>query len=252
VVIVARGIDRYGIKKIIDELEKKPLSWADLKASTKLSDSTLSRYLSYLELWGLAKKNEEGHWDWYERVRTYETEHDYEVALEHSKKLLSTLDGDFGIITINPDWVHQRNTLSSNMRDKLCLSEMVREHLRTGYPLLFSEVVNLDKLVELRSSIAVELSTPESKIEKGNVIEYVANFRRFKAYIIPKKYRKEVEKIVANILPKRLDLIEQTEKRYGESLIKVFNELHRLEFKVDHGEPLMGICDLCPKSKVLS
>jgi len=249
---VARGIDKLGIKKVIDEIRKKPLSWADLKASTVLPESTLNRYLSYLEFWDLAKKNDEGYWDWYERVRTYKTEHDYNVALEHSKKLLSTLQGFFGVFMINPDWAQRRDTQSSKMRDELYLSEMLREHLRTGYPLLFAEVVNFDKLVELRNSIAVELSTHGSKIEKGKVVEYVTNFRRLKAYAIPKKYRKEVEKIVASILPKRLGFIEQTDKNYNESLIKFSNELRRLVFKVDQGEPLMGICDLCPKSKVLS
>lgn len=249
---MARGIDKHGIKKLIDEIRKKPLSWTDLQASTNLPESTLNRYLGYLEYWDLAKKNEDGYWDWYERVRTYKTEHDYDVALEHSKKLLSALEGVFGVFMINPDWIQKPAKRSSKMRDELFLSEMVREHLRTGYPLLFSEVVNFDKLAELENSIAVELSIDGSKIEKSKVVAYVANFRRLKSYAIPKKVREEVENIVVSTSPKRLGFIEKTHQNFDESLIKVSNGLRRLVFRVDHGEPLLGICDLCPKSKVLS
>ena len=83
------------------------------------------------------------------------------------------------------------------------------------------------------------------------LIEYIARFRRLKEYAVPKKYRKQVEKMVANIEPERLNLIEQTGKSYTESLLKIEDALRRLTFQVEHGEPLLGTCDLCPKSKVL-
>jgi hypothetical protein len=59
-----------------------------------------------------------------------------------------------------------------------------------------------------------------------------------------------VEKLVNTIGPERLGFIEETEKNYTESLFKTSNELRRLVFTVEHGEPLQGLCQLCPKIKI--
>ena len=248
---VARGIDKFGIKKIIDELRKKPLNWVDLKAIVNLPESTLNRYLDYLEFWGIAKKNDAGLWDWHERVRTFETEHDYTMALAHSNKLLSNIRNHFGASLIAPELFEKQVIRYPEARDKLYLIDMMREHLRTGYPPLFAEVASFDKLVELKNTLELELPNHGSKMERAMLIEYIARFRRLKEYTVPKKYRKQVEKMVANIEPERLDLIEQTGKSYTESLLKIEDALRRLTFQVEHGEPLLGTCDLCPKSKVL-
>jgi hypothetical protein len=252
VILLARGIDKFGIKKIIDELRKEPLNWVDLKALVNLPESTLNRYLGYLEFWGLAKKNNAGCWDWHERVRTYETEHDYSLAIKHSERLMNTLKEHFGASMINPEWFQEQAIRYPKARGELILIRMVREHLKTGYPSLFAEVVNFDKLVKLNKTLALELQTQGSKIDAAKRVEYVANFRSLKEYAIPKKYRKEVEKIIASIEPERLDFIEQTRKNYIETLLKIDNELRRLIFTVENGEPLLGICDLCPRSKVLN
>ena len=249
---MARGIDEQGIKKIIDAVKEKPLSWTDLKAITKLPDSTLNRYLVYLETWKLIKKDTAGYWNWYERVRTYETEHDYKTALEHSKKLTKTLEGFFGVSMIHPEWFQKQVVLSSKACDALYLSDMLREHLRTGYPLLFAKVMDFKTLIELRNKIGKELTFEGTKMEREKVVKYVANFQRLKTYVIPKKYRSEVEKIVAGVEPERLSFIEQTDSNYDESLIQISSELRQLMFKVEHGEPLQGVCDLCPRSKVSS
>ena len=227
------------------------MNWTDLKDLVDLPESTLNRYLGYLEFWGLAKKNNEGCWDWHERVRIYKTEHDYNIALEHSTKLMKTVENYFGASMINPEWFQKQAIQSLEARDQLYLTSMIREHLRTGYPPLFDEVITFDQSHELRKTIATELSSKMPKIDGAKKVDYVANFRVLKAYVIPKKYRREVEKTVAIIGPERTDFIEQTMKKYTRSLLKIDSELRRLRYEVEHGEPLKGTCALCPKSRVL-
>jgi hypothetical protein len=247
---VARGINEIAMKKIVDEIRKKPASWTDLKEKTKLPEKSVTRYLKTLEFWELAKKNDAGYWDWYERVRNYETEHDYNIALKHSKKLLDILAGFFGVSMIHPEWFQKREVQSLKTLDDLYFSDRVREHLKTGYLSLYEEVVDFDKLIELRNEIRKELAMHESKIEKEKMLEYVAHFRSLKRYVIPKKHWKEVDRLVCQIGPERQAFVEETQKNYNESLVKISNELRRLIFMVEHGEPLLGSCELCPKLKV--
>jgi predicted transcriptional regulator len=104
----------------------------------------------------------------------------------------------------------------------------------------------------MRNVFASELSNLALKKDGDKVVEYVASYQKLKAYVIPMKLRKEVERIVANIGSERLSYIEETMENYDRKIQKISNELRRLMFKVDHGEPLLGTCDLCPKSTVSS
>jgi hypothetical protein len=247
---LARGIDEQEIKKIIDAIRVKPSSWTDLKDLTNLSDSSLNRYLRYLETWKLIKKDIAGNWCWYENFRTYETEHYYKIALEHSKKLMKTLGGFFGVSMIYPEAFKKQVKQSAKTRDGLFLSAMIREHLRTGSPSLFAKILEFNNIVALRNKIADELTPQKVKIEKYKIVEYVVNFQRLRTYPIPRKYRGVIEKIIASIEPKRMNFIKQVHDNFNESFIQISNELNLLSFKVEHGEPLEGVCDLCPKSKV--
>jgi hypothetical protein len=249
---MARGIDEIGIKKLIDEIKGRSAAWTDLKESTKLSEKSLTRYLKYLEFWGLAKKNDVGNWDWFERVPTYKTEHDYQTALNHSKKLRDILAGFFSVAMLKPELFQKRESLPLKTRDSLFLTDRVREHLKTGYPSLYAEVVDFDKLIELRNEIKEELKLKESTIEKDRLFEYVASFHKLKRYAIPKKHWKDVEKLVNKIGPERQALIERTDQNCAKDFVKISKEVWELAFKIEHGEPLLGSCGLCPKSKVAS
>ena len=212
----------------------------------------MTRYLKCLEFWGLAKKNDAGNWDWFEKVPIYKTEHDYRTALNHSRKLLDTLAGFLSVDMRKPELFQKRQSLPLKTQDNLFLNDRVREHLKTGYPSLYAEIVDFDRLIELRNEIKEDLKTNESKIEKDRMLEYVASFRKLKRYAIPKKHWKDVEKLVNRIGPERQSFIERTEENYIKSFIKINNEMRHLAFKVNHGEPLLGSCGLCPKSKVVS
>jgi hypothetical protein len=246
---MVRELIKEKIKQLITILKKEPANWSDLKRATGLPDKTLGRYLDYVEYWGLAKKNDLG-WRWFENFRTCETEHDYQLAMNHSRKLLDTLAGFFQVSINKPEWYKDRGTLPGKMKEKLLLCDMAREHLKTGYPKLYAEIVAFEKLIEQRNELAESFGVYKPKIDQDKLIEYIGNFTLLKQYIIPKEHRKEVEQLVTIIGPERLALIERTDKNYTESLIKISNELRRLVLMVEHGEPLEGNCQFCPKIKI--
>jgi hypothetical protein len=246
---MARELIKEKIKQIITTLKKKSTSWSDLKKVTGLPDKTLDRYLDYIEYWGLAGKSDAG-WQWFENIRTYETEHDYDLAMNHSRKLLDTLRGFFPLSISDSEMFNNRRTLPVKINDELILCDMAREHLKTGYPKIFNEIVVFEELIEQRSELEKSLEAHNMKIDKDKIVTYVANFNLLKQYIIPKNQRKEVGKLVNIIGSESLTLIEKAQKNYTEGLIKTSNELRQLVFTVEHGEPLNGNCQLCPKTKI--
>ena len=247
--IMARELIKEKIKQIVTILKKEPANWSDLKKITSLADKTLDCYLHYLEYWGFVQKSDNG-WQWFENIRTYETEHDYQLAINHSRKLIDTLGGFFPLSIDHSEWFKNKKVLPIKTNDELILCDMVRDHLKTGYPKIYSEILVFEELIEQRNLLAESLGEYNSKIEKVKLIEFVANFTVLKSYVIPKAFRKEVEKIVKAIGPDRLSLIEKAHKNYVESLMKTSNELRHLTFVVEHGEPLLGTCEFCPKSKI--
>jgi hypothetical protein len=249
---VARGIDEVGVKKVLDEIKEKQASWTDLKEKTKLSDKSLTRYLKCLEFWDLARKNDAGNWDWFERARTYRTEHDYQTALNHSKKMLNTLAGFSSVALLKPELFQERENLPPKTQDSLFLYDRVREHLNSGYPSLYSEVADFEKLTELRNEIKKELKLKEAKIDSDRLFEYVGDFHRLKRYAIPKKHWKDVEKVINKIGSERQALVERTEENYTKSYLRISKAMLELSYKIEHGEPLLGLCKLCPKSRVAS
>ncbi len=245
---MARELAKEKLKQIIDALKEEDAAWSDLKKISGLPDKTLDRYLDYLEYWELARKNEQRSWQWFERFRVYETEHDYKLAIEHSKKLLKTLEGFFGLSVIKSDWFQRRKQLPVKTQEELDLCDMVRAHLETGYPQLHSEIVDIEKQMSLRREISKELEVYKPKIEEKHLLEYIANYSLLK-YAIPKKHWKEIERLVNCITPEKQNLIERTNTNYQESIVNFSNDLRHLVYTVEHGEPLKGVCKLCPNAK---
>jgi len=244
-----RDLIKEKIEEIITTLKQEPATWSDLKKLTGLADKTLDRYLKYIEYWGFATKGDAG-WQWFENVRTFETEYDYELALNHSKKLVDTIANSFPGSIDHKELFKNREMLPTETLDKLLLCDMVREHLKTGYPQVYAETIALEKLTDQGREITERLQEHKPKIDKEKLLEYIANFSTTNKYAIPKAHLGEVEKLVRTIGPGQAAFIKEIEKDYIESLIKNTNELRTLTFKVEHGEPLHGLCQLCPKIKI--
>ena len=247
---LARELAKEKIKQIIDALKEKNMAWSDLKRLSGMPDKTLDRYLNYLQYWGLAKKNREGSWEWFERARVYETVHDYQLAIEHSKKLLKTMEGFFSVTVINADWFQKRERLPVKTQWELEACDFVRAHLKTGYPQLHAEIANIEEQIHLTQKIILEMKAYKPKIDDEHLLEYIARFPNLKKYAIPKEHWKEVERLVNCITPEKQSLIQRIDANYSKSIVDFSNELRRLMYTVEHGEPLKGSCELCPKASV--
>ena len=218
-----RRIGRENIKKVIDALKEGPRKWTELKAKLGIPERTLSRILDYLQYWGLAKKHKEdgrfGRWSWYEHVRTYETREDYEIALKHSEELFLGLDA---ILAEEVNlWLLLPHPLS-DLKGKNLLTEgkelkpFAEEHLKTGYPLMYEELIEFRKaLSELRN------------LKKYDV-KWVFNPIKLSSVNTPEP-------------------IKQLEKQRLESFRELADSFLVLKLKVKMGEPLKGSCPLCPQ-----
>jgi hypothetical protein len=249
---LARELAKEKIKQLIDALREKPATWSDLKEIAGLPDKSLDRYLEYLKYWGLARKIKSGYWDWFERIRLDETEHGYNLAINHSKKLLDVLVSVFPLSVVHPDWFKKQETvLDQPQRDLKDLSDMVEQHLKTGYPQIYAEIVAFKNLVAQETEMAESLQAYRPKIAGDQLVEYLGTLRLIPAkYAIPKKYRKEVERIANSITQEQLVSLEKISEKHQEGVIKISKELRGLQLKVEHGDPLQGMCEFCPKARI--
>lgn len=248
---MARELAKEKIKEIIDIIKEKPVTWIDLKENTNLPDKTLSRYLDYVNYWGLAKKSESGYWEWFERIRTYETEKDYNLAIRHSKKISEALNGILPASLNNPA-LFKNWWIEPESNDQLILRERAREHLKTGYPRIYTEIVEFEELLNQEIQYAQNelfIVSDSRKLTIESLLQYTGKFRSCK-FAVPKEYWKEIELIVKKITPTQLEFLEETEKKRWDRLLKIAGELRQIMLQVEHGEPLLGSCSLCPTIKV--
>jgi DNA-binding transcriptional ArsR family regulator len=252
---------KENFKKAIDAIREKPIIWSDLKEATKLSDGTelpdktLARLLEYLDYWGLAKKDEKGRWKWYEEVITCESETEYKIAMGHSRKLLKSLPA--AIYSETPN-----SNPRSKMQELQTLKEMAEEHIKTGYPELIPKISDFAKTSSERDRLLGEIRTlvHDSKlgeVEKAGDFDVLQNIYHwsigFRKWLVLKKHRRNIQQLIAKIPPEKLKQICDLERT---SMTLVANELqpviHAISMQVEHGEPLHGKCQLCPKIKIKS
>ena len=131
------------------------MGYSDLQKATGIASRTLSRMLGYLEYWGLAAKDKAGYWAWFERIRTYDTGQDLEVAVKHSKELIKGLNLFMASLPHSERFLNPAGGLDST--DKRIFKEAAEEHLSTGYEDLYDEIVAYSNLMIRREGLAEEL-----------------------------------------------------------------------------------------------
>jgi DNA-binding transcriptional ArsR family regulator len=249
---MGRELSKENFKKIIRALRVHACSWTELKNDMNLSDKTLTRALEYLEYWGLIKKDEEGHWNWFENIRTYETEQDYTLAINHSKNLIESLDRDVIMASIIPETYDKwkETPMHPKQLEMSSLKDACEEHLKTGYPSLYAEIVEFRNLMREKERVTVELQKEAHfHVEINDLLGRIANYLNYE-WSVEKKYRKKIEILVGKLPKERLETIKEINSKKSEQVVKLNKELKGLILKVENGEPLHGVCNLCPNIKV--
>jgi hypothetical protein len=257
---------RLWIKPVISILREGKKTWSDLeKISIKLSESeeklipqkTLNRILKdYLEFWGLVRK-EDSYWVWYENARVFRSSQEYDIAIEHSRKLLPAL----------------QNMLEIKAKDRHIFYSAAKEHLRS-YPEIFQRLEVFEKefnerVRELLEKYGKYIMMPDKfmmwdpvKVKgKGFLGKFFSQTEFIKRDIpymirLPQNEVKDFEEFEKTEEYRELDelrdFLDDT-KRFNERF-KIYGELTGdiagLCLKIEMGQPLEGTCSLCPKIKL--
>ena len=217
--------------------EKKRLTVEEAKKHLKnaghgdVDERQVRNYLYDLEALGLITHDEET--KTYvlaatSKKREFASKADYELALEHSKKLLFSTPEIQLFDLMNPDvWADE---LAFNARH-----ELLRQHLKTGY---FDDIYLLVEKYKRITPIPPQYqSEPEPKRPPHMPAPPLIDIKLPSSGIIKhgekteKTEQKEDEKVVA--------AREKLRKEIAEKLCA-------LMYKVEHGIPLEGECDCCP------
>jgi len=257
---VGRPLGKVAIRKVIESLREGPKSWGELK-KLGIKERALSRILTeYLGYWGLVEKTEEGDWIWYEYKRTYDSEREYELAFEHSGKLIEGLD----LIPVAVDLgdFFRKSQYGLKGKRKANLAEAFRLHLKTGYPEAYERMIELQDVRTGRERIADEIRQEfpkecrrvliQSPKDLGPhfLIEYLNRFLTNEGRV-PREHRGNMKKIANLIRQDKIDRIKDNKATTTNIYLEFTSEIERIRMKIEHGEPLLGLCDLCPKVSVL-
>lgn len=208
-------------KKIIDSLRRGPKRHKDLIIESGLPQTTVDRILREFEIYGLFEKRVDGRWAWFEHVRHYKTAKELEMFADHSKQLISALEAllaEEEDLWLPQEWKHAENIEQAIMEKHTRFAE---EHLRTGYPEMF------DKLTKLRVSIL--------RFKDAGV-----SFHDWR--------EKDPEQVLQSENPSQERKLEL--KDFFALYQELSGDIRTLILRIKAGEPLNGMCSLCPKVKV--
>lgn len=236
-------------KTVLQLLKEKNYRYTDLVNQTKLPQKTMDRILEELKTLGLIIKKNDGTWVSSEHIKKpYKTRSDYDVALEHSKKLLRALGAILAEDKLG--WVEMsiaqesprpgnaeafRIELESEYKGK-SLKEFAEAHLRTGYSSVYKK---LEAYREMNRAIRSQLEQKDySKVLIDFVVDGIQMFPRpEEVKDWPRQFPKELEGIV---------------KQKLDDYHELASDIRFIEMKVIiGGEPLDGSCPLCPKITIM-
>lgn len=181
---------RVRMKPVIQALREGKKTWTEL-LKLGVPEKTLHRILTdYLMYWNLVRKDGR-YWVWYENVKVFDSKHDYDLALEHSRKLLPAFESMLDI--------------GETQRHNLEFAAI--QHLKS-YPEIYTKLQSIDKTFKQRATEVF------SKRYQGSL------------YFLALEEKSEIYKELAG-------------------------DIHLLMLKIKMGQPLEGVCSICPKIKIL-
>lgn len=251
---MVRSLNTVQIKKVIDALrEEGPKGYVDLKNKLHIAEKSLTRILvDYLSYWGLVQKDEKtGLWQWYEEVKTYKTKHDYELALTHSKELVEGLNLLF-MPDVESSW--KENPQGLIERELSALAVAAREHLRTGYPEVYSETEKLQGLMNERSKLAKEIGkitgNKNPDVLLTSIGDYLLYGKYTRRWAMPERRFRHLEKLTKKLPNEKIEAISELKSAITETHLNLCSDIQRIEILIKMGEPLSGSCALCPKVRI--
>jgi hypothetical protein len=253
---------REWMKPVVNALMEGKKTWSDLKEikikklseekERKIPDKTLDRILKeYLVYWGLVRK-EDDYWVWYEQSRIFQSTADYDLAIEHSRKLIPTLRS-----MLNASEVYEPLLLSAAEEHLKSYPEIYQKHMefdelfnqklrklfskyRDRIKLPGRDFIILDPVTIKKEGFLGKLEATETKFKKRDVpymIDWKGN--------LTEEQIKEIKELQA-ILDDKASIHKEFQL-----FRELAGDLSVLVLRTEMGTPLEGRCSLCPNVKIL-
>lgn len=279
---MGRPLNWKKLTVIINTIRKNPSEWKDLH-KLGIPEKTLQRYIrEYLGEKGVNLVKKKGRfWVWcgYEYPKKHSPE-EHDIAIKHAKDLLPGLQplletdpGPLLSFRLQPypqslkklkrPYMHFEPTVVAIdvptkddiiklklKLEKYNLSVYIEEHLRTGYPEIYQNLINFRRLFpkvqEMRQRLKVctknmkgEIRRVINRKEKELILRLVERPPLLGEEVTPLFLNKEDEDF--------FNVFFQTRKSMLENYQKLAAGLHLIRMSVEHGwNPLEGRCKICP------
>jgi len=242
---------RVRMKEVIEALMDGKKTWTDLK-NLKVPEKTLDRILKdYLIYWGLVRKEDE-YYVWYDQARVFQSRDDYDLAIEHSRKLIPTLRS-----MLNASEVYKPQLLSAAEEHLKSYPEIYQKHMefdklfnqkirklfskyRDRIKLPGRDFVILDPITIKKEGFLGRLGATETKLKKRDVpymIDWKGN--------LTEDQIKEIKELQA-ILDDKVSIHKEFQL-----FRELAGDLSVLILRTEMGTPLEGRCSLCPNVMIL-
>jgi len=242
---------RVRMKEVIKSLMDGKKTWTDLK-NLKVPEKTLDRILKdYLIYWGLVRKEDE-YYVWYDQARVFQSRDYYDLAIEHSRKLIPTLRS-----MLNASEVYEPQLLSAAEEHLKSYPAIYQKHMK--FDELFNRKIRklfskyrdriklpgrdfmiLDPITIKKEGFLGRLGATETKLKKRDVpymIDWKGN--------LTEEQIKEIKELQA-ILDDKVSIHKEFQL-----FRELAGDLSVLVLRTEMGTPLEGRCSLCPNVKIL-
>ncbi len=260
-------------------LRKGPKTVGQIAKETKIMKKTVRRILEESRILGIATRNEEGVWFWHEHSAKFGSFTEYELTLQHSKKLIKGLDTMLTELLPSP--------LQENEPRNLMLVECSEQHLKTGYSETYSKIQKYRKLNDETQGVFIKLMqsfgrakffTSDKfrmfdweKVESKSFFKKIFPKYKMKRIDIPYAYMFQSKEQAQQALKEANAVARMTVDPEGkcsvlgpiyfseprnkiQKIIEIYGEIGKdiktLILLIHHGQPLKGKCKLCPQVKI--
>ena len=267
---------------IVKEIKKGAKTVKELKERCGASKSTVYRIIKALEKAGLVEWKKGEYVKWKSEIQAFESKENYEIALNHSKRILIDALG------------RKNKEIEIEDCEKLLYNEQFIQHLKTGYPSiynLYEKFKELEEIIKTEQEIFKKIIRDELRKYNFEIVEdfnkavdrriyssiyemiynyydylldlgYFINISIENSGIVVDKTSgyslskdpdivKEIENIIYELLrsenlKKTCDRIKKIKNKRDRTFSDLLKAIKWLIKKINHGEPLKGYCDLCP------
>jgi len=254
---------RVRMKTVIQALKEGNKTYTEL-LKLGVPEKTLDRILKdYLEYFGLAWKDGV-YWVWYENKKVFQSKHDYDIALKHSRYLTLSTSDKQRLDQSNPylalDLLVYHDKENRDVDDQ-CLFQ----HIKTGYYEVYSLLQKYRKIMDARgysehphfpklhSHFEFTHRSPwEMVAEVALLQDEEKRERHVEGEIAGDEYMYSSD-LKERGLPEK-PLCSPEERKRAKELLDLrdllVGKIYAIVNEVRNGIPLQGYCDSCPDRRV--